>query len=50
LAALSGILAPTADSASGGSIRQIPRLPVTPAVSPSFDKWLFCKINVAKLT
>lgn len=26
-----GILAPTADSASGGFVRQIPPLPVTPA-------------------
>ena len=27
-----GIMAPTADSASGGFIRQVPPLPVTPAV------------------
>jgi len=32
LPALVGILAPTTDSASGGFSRQIPPLPVTPAV------------------
>jgi hypothetical protein len=32
LPTLSGSLAPTADSASGGFVRQIPPLPVTPAV------------------
>jgi hypothetical protein len=35
LPALSGQLPQTADSASGGSFRQIPLLPVTPAVVPS---------------
>ena len=33
LPALSGKAAPTADSASGGFVRQFPPLPVTPAVS-----------------
>jgi hypothetical protein len=33
-AALAGKAAPTADSASGGFIRQVPPLPVTPAVGP----------------
>jgi hypothetical protein len=31
-----GILAPTADSASGSFSRQLPPLPVTPAVGPLF--------------
>jgi hypothetical protein len=35
-AALSEKAAPTADSASGGFVRQFPPLPVTPAVSHLF--------------
>jgi len=41
-----GILAPTADSASGGFVRQFPPLPVTPAVgftkAAELDPLQFC--------
>jgi hypothetical protein len=44
LPTLSGILAPTADSASGSFFRQVPRLPVTPAVGltsqEKFSSWI----------
>ena len=38
LPALSGKAAPTADSASGGFVRQFPPLPVTPAVGTPLAK------------
>jgi hypothetical protein len=47
-----GILAPTADSASGGFVRQIPPLPVTPAIGQPYNGVVFslCPANILKVS